>query len=147
MSSLEFSKYVAKQLNTLLPNLPIPVAWHHISTAHYLPTKSKKSVVVVVRFCNRNVKDMIYANRNFISNGLLITEHLIDENKAICNEARELFGPYGLVYSESCKIYVDIDGKSNRVRSVDDVHKLYVTFCERIGNNDNYVFSDLCKCY
>ena len=92
MSSLEFSKYVAKQLNILLPNLPIPVAWHHISTAHYLPTKSKKSVVVVVRFCNRNVKDMIYANRNFISNGLLITEHLIDENKDICNEARELFG-------------------------------------------------------
>ena len=45
-----------------------------------------------------------------------------------------------MVYSESCKIYVDIDGKSNRVRSVDDVHKLYVTFCERIGNNDNYVF-------
>ena len=120
MTSLEFSDYVAKQLNTLLPNLPLPVDWQHISTAHYLPTKSKKSVVVVVRFCNRNIKDMVYANRNSITSGLLITEHLIDENRDICNKVKELFGPNVSVCTESCKVYVDIDGKSNRVRSIDD---------------------------
>ena len=118
MTSLEFSDYVAKQLNTLLPNLPLPVDWQHISTAHYLPTKSKKSVVVVVRFCNRNIKDME------------------------CNKVKELFGPNVSVCTESCKVYVDIDGKSNRVRSIDDVHKLFVNFCERIGSDDNYVFSN-----
>ena len=141
MTSLEFSDYVVKQLNILLPNLPIPIALHHISTAHYLPTKSQKSVVVVVvRFCNRNIKDMVYANRQSIANGLLITEHLTDENQAICKKAIELFGPSALVFTESCKVYVGIDGKSIRVHSIDDVQKIFSNFCERIGNDDNYVF-------
>ena len=58
---------VANQINNLIPNLPIRVSVHHISTAHPLPTKSKKSNVVVVRFANRYIKDMIYKYRHLVS--------------------------------------------------------------------------------
>ena len=81
MSSLDFCKYVADQFNILLPHLPVPVKWEHISTTHPLPTKSGKTNVIIVRFSNRCIKDMIYSHRNFIKNGVLITEHLTDFNK------------------------------------------------------------------
>ena len=141
MSSLNFCKYVADQFNVLLPHLPVPVKWEHISTAHPLPTKSGKTNVIIVRFSNRCIKDMIYSHRNFTKNGVLITEHLTDFNKAICHEAKLLFSSNCIVYTESCKIYINIDGKSHRVKTIDDVHKVFVTYCERIGTNDSYVFS------
>ena len=141
MSSLEFSQYVATQLNELIPQLPIPVKWEYISTAHPLPTKARLSNVVVVRFSNRNIKDMIYSLKDVaLQNGVLITEHLIDFNKSICDEAKKLFPLNCTIRTESCKVYIDIDGISNRVRSVDDVKKLFVKYCEFIGSKDDYTF-------
>ena len=141
LSSLEFSQYVAIQLNELIPQLPIPVKWEYISTAHPLPTKACLSNVVVVRFSNRNIKDMIYSLKDVaLQNGVLITEHLIDFNKSICDEGKKLFPLNCTVRTESCKIYIDIDGISNRVRSVDDVKKLFVKYCEFIGSKDDYTF-------
>ena len=139
MTSLQFCMYVAKQLNLLLPQLPLPIHWQHISTAHVLPTIAKKSTVVVVRFCNRNIKDMIYAHKDLIGNGILVTEHLLDYNKSVYDKARALFS-FATVRTESCKVFVDIDGKSIQVTSVDEVEKLFAQFCEFIGSNDSYCF-------
>lgn len=140
MTSLEFCKYVADQFNILLPQLPIPIKWEHISTAHPLPTRSGTSNTIVIRFSNRCIKDMIYSHRNYLKNGVLITEHLTQFNQSICNKAKSLFSSNCTVYTESCKIYINIDGKSHRLNSIDDVHKLFVKYCERIGGNDNYKF-------
>ena len=72
---------------------------------------------------------------------MYITEHLTPFNKSICTEARNLFSSNCVVRTESCKIFIDIDGKSNRVSSIEDVRKLFVKYCERIGNIDNYTFT------
>ena len=142
MTSLEFSQYVAEQINILIPQLPVPVQWEHISTAHPLPTKARKSNVVVVRFCNRNIKDMVYKHRNIAYHkGVLITEHLTDFNKSICVKARKLFPSNCIVRTESCKIFIDIDGISHRVASLDDVDKLFVIYCEFVGSYNNYSFT------
>ena len=34
----------------------------------------------------------------------------------------------------NCKVFVDCGGKSNLVVSADEVHKLFVDFCERTGS-------------
>ena len=67
-NTLQYSKYCADLLNKHLPNLPVEVKWEHISTAHWLPTKARKSDVILVRFCNRNVRDAIFKDnlRKFI---------------------------------------------------------------------------------
>ena len=134
LSSLEFCSYVAEQLNILLPYLPIPVSIHHISTAHPLPTKSRKSNVVVVRFCNRYVKEMIYECRHHVCYGVSITEHLTDHTIAVVKKAEALFGRHN-VHTESCKVFVNCDGKFNLIKSIEEAHKLYANYCERIGAN------------
>ena len=137
LSSLQCSYYVAQQLNYLLPHLPVPVSWEHISTAHCLPTKAKKSDVVVVRFCNRNIKDMIYKSRHLLRNGVSITEHLTEQNLLVYRKARELFGSRN-AHTMNCKIFVDINGKSILVKTVDEVHKTFVRWCEYIGTNPEW---------
>ena len=139
LSSLQFSMYVADLINYVLPFLPVPVSWQHISTAHPLPTRAKKSTVVVIRFSNRHIKDMIYDHRHLINNGMLITEHLTDENKAVHKKAKELFG-VNYVDTVNCKTVVYLDGKSIPVMSIDDVEKLFAKYCESIGSNDKYTF-------
>ena len=135
LSSREFVDYVVGEINNMLPKLPIPVCANHISTAHPLPTKAKKSNVVVVRFCNRYVKDMIYEARDSVGYGVSITEHLIDHIQGIVRKAESLFGRRK-VYTKSTKVYVNLNGKPNRLLSKDDAHKLFVKYCERIGSND-----------
>ena len=140
-STLECCQYVVDLLNKLLPSLPIPISLNHISTAHYLPTKAKRSSVVVVRLSNRFIKDMIYEHRHEASDDILITEHLTDDTKAVFDTAKKLFGR-NYVETVNCKTVIRIDGKSFPVKSISDVHKSFVRYCERVGSNDNYVFME-----
>ena len=136
LSSLEFCIYVAHQINNLLPHLPIPVSVHDISTAHPLPTKARKSNVVVVRFSNRHIKDLIYESRHLVGYGVSITEHLTDHTINVVKKAEELFGRYN-VHTESCKVFVKCNDKINLIKSIEDVHKLYANYYERIGTNNH----------
>ena len=139
LSSREFVAYMVCQINILFPNLPIPVSVNHISTAHPLPTKANKSDVVIVRFCNRYIKDMIYEARHGVGYGISITEHLTDHTQGIVKQAEKLFGRNN-VYTNSTKVYVKCYGsKDIRVYSKDDAHKLYVEYCERVGGSNHAI--------
>ena len=135
-SSLHYSEYIANELNKWLPHLPVKVKWEYISTAHTLPTKSKKSKVIVVRFTNRNVKEAIYNSRKSLPKHLSITEHLTEYNLSLFKKAQELFG-YGYVHTDNCKILVDLYGKSYKVSTIDELHKLFVDYCEFIGSDQS----------
>ena len=125
LSSLQFSLYIAHQINCFLPYLPVPVHWSHISDAHPLRTKSNKSNVTIVRFCNRNIRQMIYDNRfHLTKRGLAITEHLIESNLDILKKAKELFGFHN-VCTEKCNVIVDVDGKSRKMNTILDVYELF----------------------
>ena len=140
-TSLQYSKYCADLLNKHVPNLPVEVKWEHISTAHWLPTKARKSDVILVRFCNRNVRDAIFNAKDTLSKPLSISEHLTETNHVILNKAKELFGVMN-VYTDRCYMYVRIGPKSHRVTSLTEVHKLYVNYCESLGMNDNVPLLD-----
>ena len=60
LSSLQFCYQIAQQINYFLPQLSYPISWEHISDAHILRTKLKKSNVIIVRFCNRNMQHKIF---------------------------------------------------------------------------------------
>ena len=136
LSSREFVGYMVRQINILLPNLPVTVHANHISTAHPLSTKAKKSNVVVVRFCNRHIKDMIYEARDSVGYGVSITEHLTDHTQGIVKKAESLFGRRN-VYTESTKVFVNCNGKCIRIFSKDEANKVFVQFCERIGSSSS----------
>ena len=135
-TSLQYSEYVANELNKYLPHLPIKVKWDHISTAHTLPTKAKKSNVIIVRFCNRNVKEAIFNAKHLLPKHLSITEHLNVTNLSVFKKAQYLFG-YDFVHTMNCKVFVDLYGKSYKVSTIEDVHKLFVDYCEFIGSDQS----------
>ena len=127
LNSLQFCQYVAELINFFLPHLPVPVHWSHISDAHPLKTKSKKSNVIIVRFSNRNIRHMIYDNRCYLTRrGLAITEHLTESNLDILKKAKELFGFHN-AHTDRCNIMVDVNGKSNKVNTIIDVYELFET--------------------
>ena len=89
----------------------------------------------MVRFSNRNVKEAIFKAKHLLPKNLSITEHLTESTLSILKKAQELFG-YGYARTKNCKVFVDVFGKSIKVSNIDDVHKLFVEFCEFIGSND-----------
>lgn len=125
LSSLEFSMYMANCINYFLPHLPVPVTWEHISDAHPLKTKSRKSKVIIVRFCNRNIRHEIYSQRALVkAKGMSITEHLMPSTLNTLNRARDLFG-YKNVTTEKCCVFVTVNGKSIKVNDINHINELF----------------------
>ena len=139
-TSLQYSQYVADLLNKYLPQLPVKVKWEYISTAHTLPTKSKKSNVIIVRFCNRNIRDAIFKAKHFLPKHLAITEHLTEMNLAVLKKAQELFG-YSYIHTDNCKVLINLYGKAYKVSTINEVHKLFVDYCEFIGSEESELTS------
>ena len=125
MSSLQFCVYMVKQINFLLPHLDYPLRLEHISTAHPLKTKRKGGNVIVVRFCNRFMRDQIFAQKDFISNKTCaITEHLTEENLNLYKKVKSLFG-FDNTYTEKCSVFVNVNGVSKFVRSYEHAIELF----------------------
>ena len=124
LTSLQFSYYISEQLNYLLPNLPIPMHWSYISDAHPLKTKSKNSNVIIIRFCNRNIRHMIYDHRDDLPGRLAITEHLTESNLCILKRAKDLFGFHN-AWTDKCNIIVFTNGKTTKVNTIQDVNELF----------------------
>ena len=114
MSSLQFSYFIADVINRLITQLATPVTWQNISDVHPLRTKLNKSSVIIVRFCNRNIRHEIYSKRALLKrSGISITEHLTDSNLAVLKKAQELFG-FRSVNTENCQVVVDVQGKKKK---------------------------------
>ena len=125
LSSLQFSQFMAQQINYYLPQLSVPVSWHHISDAHPLRTKSRKSNVIIVRFCNRNIRHEIYSKRELLRKpGAAITEHLSEDNLKILYRAKECFGAHN-VSTDKCKVVSYVNDKYVKFNSIDDVNEKF----------------------
>ena len=124
LSSLHFSHFIAEQINYFLPMLDFPVRWEHISDAHPLRTYNKHSNVIIIRFCNRNMRHEVYANREFLPKGLSITEHLTPTTRDIASRACELFGK-DAVYTDRCKVFVTLNGRARYMKSMMDVNEAF----------------------
>ena len=123
MSSLQFSYFMAQQINYLIPQLDCPLTMDHISTAHPLKTKRKNSNVIVVRFSNRFMRDEIFSKKHFISKRYAVTEHLTEENLNIFKKAKSVFG-YNNVSTVNCNVFVNVNGVRRFVKSIEHVNEL-----------------------
>ena len=111
----EFYDFVLKFLNERFPSKECKVERHHIDIAHTLRTRNKKSKpVLLIKFCNRWVRDMIYFNkRDLKGSGISISEHLTPFTRQLLDAAATSFGAEN-VWTRNC-IVTALVSSSKRV--------------------------------
>ena len=110
-----FSKYVANQVNRLLPNLPDKVTYKDIHASHPL------GKAVLARFQRRDLKNEIYRRRFHLTDRRAsVTEHLTKGNLDLAKECRKAAQPKGDVWSEEGKIYAKVRGKKRLIKNTED---------------------------
>ena len=112
----KFSKYVARELNKLFPS--IPVSYSDIDASHILYLDEDKKPVVVVKFVNRDLRNLIWGNRDYINcRTVLLSEHLTPINRELFNKAQAV----GNAWSEQCKIFATANGQKKLIEQESDL--------------------------
>ena len=112
----KFSRYVAQELNKLFPS--IPVSYSDIDTSHILYKDDENRPVVVVKFLNRDLRNLLWDNReNILSRHVFISEHLTPFNRDLFNKAKEA----GHAWTEQCRIFATVDGRKKIIESESDL--------------------------
>ena len=115
-----FSEYMAKEINSLLPHLTIPVSYHHIDTSHPLNNNNLQGPVVV-KFLRRDQRNEIYDARHYVTDArVMISEHLIPSNQNLLNDARAATS-FDDAWSNQGKIYMKCNGRTKRVVKKTDI--------------------------
>ena len=115
-----FSKFVAREINRLLPELSMSVTHHHIDASHPLNNENMNSPIVV-KFVSRDLRNEIYNARNFITDPhVTISEHLTPQNHTLLTKAQDATS-YEDAWSNQGKIYMKLEGSTKRVNSLSDI--------------------------
>ena len=115
-----FSKWVARELNLLFPDLEEKVTHHDISRSHRLKTKNPRSNVVIVQFVNRDLRNMIYLKKKHLSDSNVgISEHLTSANFNFLQKAKKA-GVFDSVWSFEARFYGFVNGERIPLLSEDD---------------------------
>ena len=115
-----FSKFVASEINRLLPELSMSVTHHHIDASHPLNNENMNSPIVV-KFVSRDLRNEIYNARNFITDPhVTISEHLTPQNHTLLTKAQDATS-YEDAWSNQGKIYMKLEGSTKRVNSLSDI--------------------------
>ena len=117
-----FSQYIANKLNSLFPTLRWRggrITADDIDTAH--PMRNKH--IVVVKFKCRDLKNLIYCNKNTLKCNVGISEHLSRSTLALKKEVKRVF-PHRKIWTEECKIYVAWGSSKKRITNEAELEKL-----------------------
>ena len=112
----EFSIYVAKELNRLIPGLAL--SNHDIDTSHILYYEhegNKAYPAVVIKFICRDLKNDIlnyYRDGNLDGSGVHFSEHLTVSNRKLFESAQR---DYQGAWTEHCKIFVNHNGRKKEI--------------------------------
>ena len=127
----EFARYVADELNRRFRNLDHPIHYTEIDAAHPLPNKDNpdsEPTTIIVKFVSRNTRNNIFYNKwqlKYSNDNVSITEHLTSENSKLLKKAKEKFGAPN-VWTDQCRIMIFVDGKKERIKSMEDLENLAV---------------------
>ena len=101
----QFYDFVLKFLNERFPSKECRVERHHIDIAHTLRTRNKKSKpVLLIKFCNRWVRDMIFFNKKDLrGSGISISEHLTPFTRQLLAAAQTSYGVDN-VWTRNCVV-------------------------------------------
>ena len=128
-NGIEFSEHVLEELKRLFPMCAKYLVPGVIDTSHPLPTRSGKKSVVIVKFVQRDIRNLLFFNKRELKgnrDGIAITEHLTGRNLALLGQVRDVFG-YKNAWTSKCKIYVLINGRKHSVKNERDFHHLCET--------------------
>ena len=137
LKGIAFSEYVLGELQKLFPQHAKYLVPGSISVSHPMPTKSKTKSLVIVKFVQRDVRNLLFYDKKTLKGNkdkIVITEHLTSRNLDLLNQSRDLFG-YNNAWSSACKIFVLIGGKKYHVRNLNDL-------CYLQQNNSHYSAPD-----
>ena len=117
-----FSKFIAKELCRIMPNLTL--THYDIDTSHilyYEYINNRRFPVVVVKFLRRDLRNDVlhYAKYNPINSSAFFTEHLTVDNRKLFDAANE---SYDEVWTEQCRIFAyDINGRRKEISAKSDL--------------------------
>ena len=118
---VEFSEYVLKKLQSLLPSIANKLKLEDIDVSHPLPTKKKS--IVIVKFVRRDIRNMIFYGKRELKNSrskVSITEHLTKRNLWLMDEAKKIVG-YKNVWSSQCTVFALVNGHKIKVKNSNDL--------------------------
>ena len=123
---IEFTEYVLNELIKLFPQHAKYLTPGVIDTSHPLPTRSNKKSVVIIKFVQRDIRNLLFFDKRELKgnkDGIVITEHLTQRNLSLLRQTRDLFG-YKNAWSSKCKIYVSYGGRKYAVKNPSDLQQL-----------------------
>ena len=125
LNDSEFIIYIAQQINYLFPSLSGTIYPSHIDDAHILNTKKKRgSHVVIIKFVNRWIKDLILKSKNdLINSGLSVTEHLTENSINMLASAKKLVGEEN-TWVHKTIVYARHNGKKHKIKNTSSIEIL-----------------------
>ena len=125
LTDSEFIVYIAQQINYLFPSLGGTIYPSHIDDAHILNTKRKRSTnVVIIKFVNRWIKDLILKCRDDLSSsGLNVTEHLTENSLEMLASAKKIVGEENVRVIKTI-VFARHNGTKHRIKTHRDIDSL-----------------------
>ena len=123
LSGTDFSKWVAIELNKLMPG--IEISYQDIDTSHFLYYEyqgRKRYPVVIIKFIRRDLRNDILkrcGQDGYLDNSdVYFTDHLTVSNRKLLESAQD---KYGQVWTDQCRIFVNSSGKKKEITEESDL--------------------------
>ena len=124
----QFESYVVNKLNFRL-GLSHCIKTFDIDTCHILPSRTKDTSPIIIKFVRRSVRDSIYSSKKNLKSEeehaekLSITESLTNRRLALVEEARNVFG-FRNVWTFYGNVYCFFKNKKQVIDDFGDINKL-----------------------
>ena len=121
----EFSDWVVKKLNELLPSLNGSLRKDQIDRSHiFRKENKKKKTVIIVRFISRDVRnDVLKCRKDLKNSGIVMTEHLTSTTLDLLGKAKNHVG-YKNTWTYEGKVYISHNNRKIQINSVGDLPPL-----------------------
>ena len=131
---INFSKYIARELNKLFPSLSERVTHYGIDASHILYNDGKNySPVVIVKFISRDLRNEIfYQKDDILDTGVSITEHLTGDNFALYTQAKLATSE---AWTDQCKVFAVVKGKKKLIKHVSDLSDVNYSYAASDDTN------------
>ena len=118
----DFISYIAEEMNYMFPSLNGTILPCHIDDAHPMKTKRGGSVIIV-RFVNRWMKDLIIKYKYDLPHYLNVTEHLTDYTRNLLTSVQTIVG-HENAWTYKTAVFARVKGRKRRIRNCKDIDSL-----------------------
>ena len=136
---LEFSKYVLKKLQEILPSIADKIKIDDIDASHPMSSDRDNKSCVIVKFVRRDIRNLVFFQKRELKKlpyKVVIVEHLTGRNLWYLKEARSIVGFHN-VWSSQCVVYALVHDKKISVRCNKDLMFVYNYFKEHYRSYAN----------